>query len=362
MQEPAEGRHRDVQRTRRGRRRRGAAGKVGVALALVALAVVGAACSGGPGGGTTITLYNGQHEQTTDALVQAFERQTGIHVSVRNDDESVLVNQIETEGSGSPADVIYTENSLGLEQLQEKHMLAAVDPVTLAAVPARYSSPTGHWVGVSARVSVMIYNTGQLSADELPKSVMDLALPAWKGKLGLAEGEVDFFPIVASIIDAHGRAAAAAWLAGVKANAGGNVYPDNETLINEVNQGHIGIGIINHYYWYRQRAEVGAVATHSAIATFAPGDPGYIIDVSGAGVLASSQEQAAAQRFVAFLVGRQGQEILAHSQSFEYPLGSGVTTAQPLQPFDTLQPSPLTVGELGDGAAAIGLLQQAGLA
>jgi iron(III) transport system substrate-binding protein len=337
----------------------------GMVAGLVALALIGAACGSGSGAaasGTTITLYNGQHEQTTDALVTAFEKQTGINVQVRSDDESVLVNQIETEGSGSPADVVYTENSLGLEQLQDKHLLAPIDPSTLAAVPARYSSPTGHWVGVSARVSVMIYNTGQLRPAQLPTSVMELARPAWKGKLGLAQGEVDFFPIVASIIHTHGEAAAAAWLAGVKANAGGNVYPNNETLINEVNEGHIAIGVINQYYWYRQRAQVGAAAMHSSVATFAPGDPGYIVDVSGAGVLASSRQQAAAQRFVAFLVSRQGQEILAHSQSFEYPLGSGVTTAQPLPPFDSLQPTSLTIGQLGDGAAAIALLQQAGLA
>lgn len=345
---------------RRGSRRGRWAG-AGLLLVLALVGVTGAAC-GNSGGGTTITLYNGQHEQTTAALVAAFERQTGITVKVRNDSESVLVNQIQTEGSASPADVIYTENSLGLEQLQGRHLLAPIRPSTLAAVPAKYSSPTGHWVGVSARVSTMIYNTSQLTPAQLPRSVMDLALPAWRGKIGLAQGEVDFYPVVASIALAHGRAAAEAWLAGVKANAGGNVYPDNETLVNEVNQGHVALGIINSYYWYRQRAEVGAAAMHSALATFAPGDPGYLVNVSGAGVLASSSAPAAAQEFVAFLVSRQGQEILAHSQSFEYPLGSGVSTAQPLPAFDSLQPSPLTVAQLGDGSEAIALLQQAGLA
>ena len=33
-----------------------------------------------------------------------------------------------------------------------------------------------------------------------------------------------------------------------------------------------------------------------------------------------------------------------------------------LPPFDSLQPASLTIGELGNGAAAIALLQQAGLA
>ncbi len=352
--------------------RRGAGTRRGLALSLaLAAALVLAACisspssspssSGGSDAGQTITLYNGQHEQTTDALVAAFEKKTGIQVKVRSDDEDVLANQILTEGSGSPADVIYTENSPALETLQEKGRLSPVDPSTLAAVPAKYSSPVGKWVGVSARVSVMIYNTDQLSRDDLPTSVMDLADPKWKGKIGLAQGESDFFPIVVSIQKTYGTKAAEAWLTAVKANAGGNLYPDNETLTSEVNQGHVELGIINHYYWYRQRAEVGASNMHSAVATFAPGDAGYIIDVSGAGIIDTSTHKAADQQFLAFLVSRQGQEILAHSDSYEYPLGSGVTTAQRLQPFDTLQPAPLTIAELGDGSSATALLQQAQL-
>ncbi len=50
---------------------------------------------------------------------------------------------------------------------------------------------------------------------------------------------------------------------------------------------------------------------HSKITYFAPHDPGYVLDVSGAAVLKSSKHQAAAQRFLAFLVSKQGQEIIA---------------------------------------------------
>jgi len=62
---------------------------------------------------------------------------------------------------------------------------------------------------------------------------------------------------------------------------------------------------------------------HSALAYFAPGDPGYVVNVSGAGVLASSHHKADAQRFVAYLTSKAGQEIIAHSDSFEYAIGSG---------------------------------------
>ncbi len=112
------------------------------------------------------------------------------------------------------------------------------------------------------------------------------------------------------------------------------------------------------------RAEIGAGNMHSDIAYFAPHDPGYVIDVSGAAVLKSSRHQAAAQKFLAYLVSKAGQEIIANpakSISFEYPIASGVTTLAPETPFSQLRPYPITIAELGDGAAAIALLKQAGL-
>ena len=67
---------------------------VGMALAASLLA----ACGGG-GSDDAITLYNGQHPQLTQALVDAFEKQTGIHVRVRTDDGIVLADEILQEGS-----------------------------------------------------------------------------------------------------------------------------------------------------------------------------------------------------------------------------------------------------------------------
>src|SRR6185437_7240790 len=122
----------------------------------------------------SITLYNGQHVQTTNELVAAFEKDTGIHVNVKSDDEDVLANQIALQGANSPADVFFTENSPPLEFLQEKGLLAPVPAKTLSAMPAKYSSQQGDWVAISARVSIMIYNPKLISASQLPKTAMDL--------------------------------------------------------------------------------------------------------------------------------------------------------------------------------------------
>src|ERR1700735_2951153 len=93
--------------------------------ALATMALTGcllAACGSSSGSSQSITLYSGQYVQTTDSLVAGFEKATGITVNVRNDDEDTLTDEIVTEGSHSPADVIYTENSPALQFLQNKEL------------------------------------------------------------------------------------------------------------------------------------------------------------------------------------------------------------------------------------------------
>ncbi len=336
-------------------------GKLPILAALLGIATLALSACGSSGahGGNAITLYNGQHEQTTAALVAAFEKQAGITVNVRTGDEAELGDQIMQEGSSSPADVFYTENTPILEALREHGLLAPVAPATLAAVPSRYDSAQGDWVGVSARVSVLVYNTSQIFPAQLPSSILELAEPKWKGKVGFAPSETDFQPLITSITKFDGKATAERWLKGLQANS--RLYPDNETVVAEVNNGESAVGIINHYYWFRLRAEIGAGAMHSALHYPAAGSPGDLVNVSGAAVLKSSSHQAAAQRFGAFLVSKTGQETIAHSHSYEYPLRPGVAAYPGLRPFDELQPAPLTPAELGDGSQALALEQKLGL-
>jgi iron(III) transport system substrate-binding protein len=308
---------------------------------------------------TSITLYNGQHEQTTARLVTAFEAHTGIKVHVRSDDEATLGNQILQEGENSPADVFYTENTPVLEALSKKGKLAPLPASTLSAIPSTFNSGQGDWVGVSARESVLVYNTSQVKAGELPSSILELAEPKWKGKVGFAPSETDFQPLITSIIRSDGVKAAEQWLEGMKANS--KIYPDNETVVAQVNNGESAIGPINHYYWYRLRAEIGQGSIHSALHYYAPNDPGELVNVSAAAVLKSSSQQAAAQEFVAFLVSKEGQETIAHSHSFEYPLRPGVSPAPGLRPFADLHPAPITPADLGDGSEALAMEQRLGL-
>ena len=144
-----------------------------------------------------------------------FEKATGITVNVRDDDEDTLADEIVGEGAHSPADVIYTENSqVAGVPAGQGIARARWTPSTLAHTPARYNSPQGDWVGVSARVSVLIYNPALISESQLPTSVLQLADPKYKGKLAIAPQETDFQPIVTAVDRAYGQAATLQWLDG----------------------------------------------------------------------------------------------------------------------------------------------------
>jgi iron(III) transport system substrate-binding protein len=308
----------------------------------------------------TITLYSAQHEQMVDQVTQMFTRETGITVRVRSGEAPEIANQIAQEGARSPADVYFTENSPELTLLDEKGLLAAVDPTTLAAVPAKYSAADGHWVGVFARVNVLAYNPALIKADQLPHSLMDLAQPQWRGKVAIAPSDADFLPLVGAVVALHGEAAALEWLKGLRRNA--QLFDDDEGVVAAVDRGTVATGVINSYYWARLWTEQGAAKTKSRIYYFPPGDVGGLINVSGAAVLKSSKHQAAAQKFVAFLVSRKVQATIAQGNvDFEYPLVPAVVANPLLKPFNELQPPSISISQLGDDQSAARLLRQAGL-
>jgi iron(III) transport system substrate-binding protein len=327
---------------------------IGVAALFASLL---AACGSSPS--DTIVVYSGQHEQTTSRLVARFEARYHIKVEVRTGDEASLGQQVLVEGANSPADVFYSENTPVLESLREHGRLAPLPESTLAAVPRRYTAAQGDWVGVSARVSALVYNPSRLGSTRLPSSVLELGAARFRGKLAFAPAETDFQPLVAAIARVDGTTRAERWLRELQ--AAGTVYPDNETVTTQVNNGQSALGPIDHYYWYRLRAELGASGIHSTLRYFPPGDPGNLLDVSGAAILSSSSHRAAAQQFLSFLVSAEGQQTIAHSASYEYPLRAGVAPAPGLVPLAEIRPTELAPAALGDGSAALALEQKVGL-
>jgi iron(III) transport system substrate-binding protein len=330
-----------------------------VSLAILA-ALAGSSARSRAEDATTLTLYSGQHEQSVNLLTADFQKRSGITVKVKVGEGPEIANQIAEEGASSPADVYFTENSPELQLLSEKGLLAPVDAKTLTEIPSQYNSPKGDWVGVLARENVLAYNTAMVRPGQLPKSIMDLAGPAYKGKIGIAPSDGDFLPLLSAVAALKGKAAALAWLKGLAENA--QTFDDDEGVVAAVDRGGVAMGIINNYYWARLQEEVGKGKMHSALYHFPGGDVGAMVNVSGAAILKSSAHGEAAQKFLAYLVSQPAQTLLAQGNvNFEYPLRPGVAANPVLKPFNELKPPQISISTLGDDSGAADLLREAGL-
>ncbi|HYZ67901.1 MAG TPA: iron ABC transporter substrate-binding protein [Mycobacterium sp.] len=328
-----------------------------IALSVLAVVFGATACSTSEEK-NELLIYNAQHESLTKEWIDAFTKETGIKVTYRQGGDTELGNQLVAEGDQSPADVFLTENSPAMAAVEKAGLFADLDAETINQVPAQYRPASGKWTGVAARTTVFVYNKAKLQPDQLPKSLLDLQQPAWKGRWGAPPTKADFQAIVAALLALKGEAATAQWLAGMKANA--KIYNDNIATLKAVNAGEVDGGVIYHYYWFRDQAKTKEMSGDTALHYFRNQDPGAFVSLSGGGVLKSSKKAQQAQQFIKFVTGKAGQAVLQKGDSFEYPVASGVPANPALVPLTDLQ-APVVDPSTLDAQKVTDLITKAGL-
>lgn len=300
------------------------------ALAVLLAAAAVAGCGGDEGG--PITVYSGREEELVKPLFEKFTDETGIEVDVRYGDSAELAATIAEEGDNSPADVFFA---------QDPGSLGAVDPQLtelpeniLERVSERFRDAEGRWVGTSGRTRVLVYNTERVSKDELPASVLELTKPEWKDRVGIAPTNASFQAFVTAMRLTLGDDETRAWLEGMKAN-GAKTYEKNTPIVEAVASGEIDVGLVNHYYLALVKEEQpdAPIANH----LFEAGDPGTLVSVAGAGVLASTDQEDDAEAFVGFLLSDDAQRFYVdEAEENEYPLVEGIDPPAGLTPLDEI--------------------------
>jgi iron(III) transport system substrate-binding protein len=305
-----------------------------------------------------LTIYSAQHKNLTEAWAKAFQEQTGTKVQIRFGNDSSMGAQLVQEGDESRADVFLTENSPAMTTVQNAGLLATVDKATIAQVDPAYVPSSHEWVGIAARATVLVYNPSKISEAQLPASLMDLAKPEYAGRWGAAAGGADFQAIVSAILETKGEQATEQWLAGLK--SGAKIYQNNIATMKAVDSGQVPMGVIYHYYWYRDQALEKASSGSTKLHYFKNSDPGAFVSLSGGGVLKTSKHAADAQKFLAFVTSEQGQKMLSSTDTMEYAVGAGVASDPALPPLTSLEAPQIDPFTL-NGPKVIELMTQAGI-
>lgn len=320
----------------------------------------GAAGSGAAGSGAgeqdALVVYVGRDEELVSPLLEQFSEESGIEIEARYADTSEQLALLLEEGDATPADVFLSQDAGALGALSATGALRPLPAEITDAVLPDFTSSDDTWVGITGRARVFAYNPETVSTDELPTAVADFTDPQWSGRVGLPPGNSSFQAFITGFRAAEGDAAAASWLEGMAANDVAT-FESNGDVLEAIESGVIDVGLINHYYALALAAELGDDNVVTELAFPEAGDPGALVNVTGAGILSDNPD---AEALLSFLVSEEGQSYFVEN-TFEYPLVEGVPAPEGLPELTSIQGPVEDLAELEDLEASIELIDEAGL-
>ena len=334
--------------------------------AVPAIAFALAACAGSSddqsadsAAGEPVVVYSGRSEELIEPLFEKFTEETGVPVEVRYGDTAEMAAQIIEEGDASPADVYYGQDAGALGALDGAGMCAPLADSIANSVPATYRSADGTWTGVTGRARGIAFDSTQLAADQVPRSVFDLTDEQWRGQVAIAPTNGSFQAFVTAMRVAAGEDATREWLQGLVDNDV-QLYEKNGLIRDAVDAGEVQLGLINHYYWYEKAAEVGEDAMNVQLAFAEPGDPGALVNVSGACIVRPTDNADGASALMEWLLSESAQQWFVET-TFEYPLVAGVEGPDGVPPLSQVQGPDIPLAELEDLPGTLLMLQDVGL-
>jgi iron(III) transport system substrate-binding protein len=306
-----------------------------------------------------LTLYSGRGEALVGELLEFVEDlYPDLTIRTRYNTAADLVNQIQTEGENSPADVFFSVNAGSLGALKDAGRTTALPDEVLSFVSESFRDPDGQWIGTSGRARTLPYNTDQFGDDDVPDDV--LAIPeteAFQDNVGWAPTYSSFQAFVTAMRVLNGEQRTREWL-NAMLELGVEEYSDEFLVSQAVADGEIGLGFANHYYI--QRVLAGRPDAPLSTA-FTEGDAGAIFNVAGACTLDTAEDADLAANFVRHLLSAEAQDYFART-TFEYPLVPGVEPIGRLPSIDELNPPEgLDLTQLSDLEGTIDLLRDVGV-
>jgi iron(III) transport system substrate-binding protein len=310
-----------------------------------------------PALGGTITVYSGRGEDLVGPLMEMFTDATGIDVEVRYGNSAEMLLLIQEEGGNSPADVYYSQGAGFLGELSSAGGLLELDAAVLELVPEQLRSPADDWVGTSGRARVVVYNTDELTEGDLPDSILGFTEPEWNGRIGYAPTNASFQDFVTAMRAIEGEEATRGFLEGLLAN-GAVPYENNTAIVEAVAAGEVSVGLTNHYYLFRYLAEDPDYP--AANKFYSGGDVGALINIAGAGVVATTDQPAESAALIEYLLSPEAQTYFAE-QTFEIPVVAGVEPPVELPALDSLELPSFDLNQLLDLQGTIDLLTDVGM-
>jgi len=332
------------------------------AAVLVLAALTGTLSGCVPGGGNEreLVVYNARSEIFVKPLLDQFEEETGIRVRILTGREE-LVNQIEEERNNVRADVFISNDAGAMEYLRRQDLLAPNASPALESIDERFRAFDGSWVGLSARVRILIYNKDMISKEEMPRTLQELTAPRWKGQFMITRGgNSSMVSHVAALREVWGDEETEAWLSALHENAGA-ITGGHTDIRRAVGAGEYPFGLVNNYYYHVQLAEARDNNVGAIYPDQGEGEIGAFVNVAGVALIDGAPNEENAGAFIDWMLQDEQQfEFSYHSK--ETPLNPEIPAPEGAREIDSYRAMDISLTELGPHwPDARDLIQESGL-
>lgn len=310
-------------------------------------------------GDQVVTIYSSRNEQLIKPLLDKYTEETGVKIELVTDKTGPLMARLEAEGKNTPADMLLTVDAGNLWQAAEQGLLQPVASTILETnVPAKYRDPKGMWTGLSLRARTIFYDPSKVDAAQL-STYADLADPKWKGKLCLRSSKAVYNQsLVASMIENLGAEKTEQVIRGWVANLATDAFSDDTSMLEAIAAGQCEVGIANSYYYGRLLDEKPGFPVKIFWAN--QDTTGTHVNISGAGVIANSDNPDGALKLMEWLSSDEAQGIYASSDK-EYPVKEGIDESEMLRSWGPFKQDAISVQKFGAlQTQAIQMMDKAG--
>lgn len=315
-------------------------------LALASFATTGCSVLGG-GDPADLQVYSARHYGSEEVFKQ-FTKDTGISVDFLGGENAELLQRIKHEGKDSPADVYMTVDAGNLWDAANEDLLAPVDSAELdKEIPADYRDAENRWFGLVLRARTVLYNPDKVKPSDFDatETYAGLADPKWKGRLCMRdESEAYQVALVAHLINLYGEQETQQIVQGWVDNEV-DVMANDVLLIDAVDAGTCDVAVINHYYLARELVDHPDLNVKLYWAS-QQGD-GTMVNISGAGIVKTSDNKAQAQELLEWLASDKGQKAMI-AGNHEYPVNPDVAPDSEAASFGEFKRAKLDATNLGE--------------
>jgi iron(III) transport system substrate-binding protein len=276
-----------------------------------------------------VVVYCAHDREFAEQILNDFEKQSGIKIDVRWDTEANksvgLYEDLIREANQPRCDVHWNNEILATIRLQQKGILQPYASPSATPFPDVYKAKDQTWTAFAARARVLLVNTEKVKKDAMPKSLLDLIEPRWKGQVAMAK---PLFGTTASqaacLFQGWGGDKASDFYRKLKANDVQIVAGNKQSAV-AVGQGQYAIGMTD-----TDDAVAEIEAGRPVVMVFPDGDApkdserGVLFIPNTVAMVKGSPNPEGAKKLIDYLLSPEVEIKLAKSESRQIPLNPQV--------------------------------------